>query len=212
MTKQEITVLQNNLNKFTRKWLDDVAPIILDGDKGHATNTRIRTVKYYIGYTGKPQRSSTVSDVFLKRLAHPKDLSIPSVMRARGKERRRIQKEKAKNPVGVTNFDGRPVAKWLVKYLEFARARGWKGTLNSGYRDPAFSESLCIRMCGQPSCPGRCAGRNSNHSGNKSPNGAVDVTDFVKFGQLMARDDAPKPRIFNALGAQDPVHFSTTGR
>jgi hypothetical protein len=212
MTKAEIRQLQRNLNSFTNRWLDKVAPLKVDGDKGHATNTRIRTAKYYLGYTGKPQRSSSVSEVFRKRLAHPKGDAVPARMRARGEERRKAQHEKVANPTGVTTFDGRPVAKWMVKYLEYARARGWKGTLNSGYRDPDKSEHLCIIMCGHPTCPGRCAGRNSNHSGKVAPNGALDVSDYVKFGQLMARSDAPNPRIFNALGAQDPVHFSVSGR
>jgi hypothetical protein len=212
MTKAEIRSLQKDLNAFTSRWLDKVAPIMVDGEKGHATNTRIRTAKYYIGYTGKPQRSSSVSPVFRRRLNHPKGDAVPAAMRARGEERRRRQHERVSNPVGVTTFDGRPVAKWMVKYLAFARSHGWRGTLNSGYRDPEKSEQICIRMCGHPTCPGRCAGRNSNHSGKVSPNGAIDVSDFVKFGQLMARSDAPKPRIFNALGAQDPVHFSATGR
>lgn len=214
MTKAEVRELQRDLNAFTKRWLEKVAPIMVDGDKGHATNTRIRTTKYYIGYTGKPQQSSTVSDVYRKRLDHPKGDAVPPRMRARGEERRRAQHERANNPnpVGVTTFDGRPVARWMVKYLEFARNRGWRGTLNSGWRDPAFSEQLCFRMCGAPSCPGRCAGRASNHSGSKAPQGALDVSDFAKFGQLMARSDAPNPRIFNALGARDPVHFSASGR
>jgi hypothetical protein len=212
MTKPEVKKLQKELNAFTNRWLEKFPPIMVDGDKGHATNTRIRTAKYYLGYTGKPQRSSSVSPVFRKRLLHPKNDAIPARMRARGEERRRAQHKKVANPSGVTTFDGRPVARWMVKYLEFARARGWRGTLNSGYRDPEFSEQLCERMCGQPSCPGRCAGRNSNHAGKVAPKGAIDVSDYTKFGQLMARSDAPDPRIFNGLGAQDPVHFSVSGR
>ena len=98
-----------------------------------------------------------------------------------------------------------------AKHLDWARQNGWKGTLNSGFRDPAYSEKLCISMCGAPSCPGRCAGRASNHAGSSNPAGAVDVSDYVTFGQLMRRCPY-SPKIFNALGAQDPVHFSASGR
>jgi hypothetical protein len=88
---------------------------------------------------------------------------------------------------------------------------GWKGTLNSGWRDPAYSEKLCIAMCGAKACPGRCAGRASNHSGSTKPMGAIDVSDYGTFGQLM-RQCPISPRLFNALGPADPVHFSATGR
>lgn len=40
---------------------------------------------------------------------------------------------------------------------------------------------------------------------------ALDVSDFKRFGELMERCRR-QPRIFNALGAQDPNHFSATGR
>ena len=112
----------------------------------------------------------------------------------------------------MTTFDGVPVAVVSEPHLKFARKNGWQGRLNSGWRDPAYSESLCYRMCGAPQCPGRCGGRSSNHAGKTTSQFAVDVSDYVKFGQLMARKDAPSPRIFNALGAQDPVHFSPSGR
>ena len=45
----------------------------------------------------------------------------------------------------------------------------------------------------------------------QKPHGAVDVSDYTRFGQLMRR--APfRPRIFNALGPTDPAHFSSSGR
>jgi Putative peptidoglycan binding domain len=109
----------------------------------------------------------------------------------------------------VGTFDGKPVASWLIPYLSWARANGWKGRLNSGWRDPEYSEKLCWDICGAPTCPGRCAGRNSNHSGSVKPKGAIDVSYPQQFGQLMARCPLT-PRIFNDL-PDDPVHFSATG-
>ena len=214
MTKAQVTDLQKDMNRFTNKLLENFAPIMVDGLRGPATNKRIVQCKFFIGYGGAPQHSTRLSPQFRRRLNHPKSGKImPPAMLKRGEERRREQRKRAQQPVtiGVTTFDGRPVAAWLKPYLDFARRNGWRGTLNSGFRDPAHSEALCFQMCGAPSCPGRCAGRASNHAGSTKPKGAVDVSDFARFGQLMERCPHD-PRIFNALGAQDPVHFSATGR
>lgn len=124
--------------------------------------------------------------------------------------RSRPNKAAAARTTGVTHFDGIPVANWLVPYLEWGRAHGWHGRLVSGWRDPVYSEGLCLRMCGARSCPGRCAGRSSNHSGSEKPHGAVDVSDFYTFGRVM--QSCPlAPKLINRLGAQDPVHFSQSG-
>jgi hypothetical protein len=109
----------------------------------------------------------------------------------------------------VATFDGKPCATWLIPYLSWARKHGWQGTLTSGWRDPEYSEKLCMQICGAPTCPGRCAGRLSNHSGSVKPQGAIDVSDYTRFGQLMAQCPL-SPRIFNDL-PKDPVHFSATG-
>lgn len=103
-------------------------------------------------------------------------------------------------------FTGRPVVAELYPHLVWARKHGWKGVVTSGYRSPTYSRSLCYAMCGAPSCPGRCAGIASNHV-----RAAIDVSDYVTFGRLM-RSYPGSPRIFNALGARDPVHFSPSGR
>ena len=208
--------LQRSLNKFSGRYLEDVGPLIVDGVKGHATNRRIRTTKYYLGYEGKAQRSSSVKPDFVRRMRHPRSARYSSpAMLTRAATRRRAHRKAAKLAAapraGVAKFDNRPVAAWLKPYLDWARANGWQGTVNSGWRDPAYSERLCQAMCGQPSCPGKCAGRSSNHSGSTPGRGAVDVSDYVTFGRLMQRCPH-SPRIFNALGAQDPVHFSASGR
>jgi hypothetical protein len=216
LTADEVRRLQKGLNRFTERYMEGVGPLVVDGIKGHATARRIVTVKYHLGYGGKPQRSATVKPEFVRRMRHPRSprYSNPAML-ARAFARRIKQRKAARASAaprnGVATFDGRPVAAWMKPYLDWARANGWKGTLNSGFRDPAYSEKLCISMCGAPSCPGRCAGRSSNHAGNSNPAGAIDVSDYVTFGQLMRRCPY-SPRIFNALGARDPVHFSVSGR
>ena len=214
MTKAEVRELQRDLNHFTGRSLTKVAPLIVDGDRGFATNRRIMTCKWYLGYEGPQQRNARLTPAFRRRLDHPRDERFaPRDLRKRGHERRQHQREVAKRPIGpgVGKFDGRPCALWLIPYLEWARKNGWKGTLTSGWRDPEHSEDLCFIICGAPSCSGTCAGKSSNHVGSKRPQGAVDVTDYVRFGELM-RNAPFDVRIFNALAPRDPVHFSASGR
>lgn len=118
-------------------------------------------------------------------------------------------RENAQQPTsGVGTFDGKPCANWIIPWLEKSRRAGWDGYLVSGWRDPDYSEQLCYAMCGAPSCPGRCAGRSSNHSGSEYPAGAVDVSDFYNFGAIQKRIGSP---LINDLGPADPVHFSISG-
>jgi len=112
-----------------------------------------------------------------------------------------------KHPSGVGTIDGKQVAKWIIPYVKKARQMGWKGTVTSGYRSPAYSEQLCMNMCGAPSCPGTCAGKSSNHSGKVYPAGAIDVSEPESFGAIMRKINAP---LKNDLPS-DPVHYSYTG-
>jgi hypothetical protein len=210
---------QESLNRFTNKWLKGVQPLKVDGKKGHATNSRILAVKYYLGY-GK-DRNSEVTPVFVRRMRHPREAKyFPKGMIGTGIKRRAAQRARyIRNQVesylvpGVTRWYGVPVAKCAVPYLNYAKAHGWRGGLNSGWRDPLYSRSLCIRMCGAPSCPGKCAGTASNHVGNSCSRFAIDVSDYYNFGSIMRTMPLRRgqPRIFNALGARDPVHFSPSG-
>jgi hypothetical protein len=215
MSPDQVKALQNALNAFTGKRLHGIAPVMVDGVKGRATVKRIREAKTYLGYTGREAKSPVVDKEFMQRLRHPRSArhSNPRML-ARALRRRRAQKKAAKTSAaprsGVATFDGRPVAAWVQPYLVWARQNGWKGTLTSGWRDPAYSEHLCLNMCGRPSCPGKCAGRTSNHAGSVKPAGAVDVSDYVTFGHLMARCPYT-PKLQNRLGAKDPVHFSVSG-
>jgi len=178
------------------------------------------TVKYYLGYGSN--RDADATSEFIRRVRHPRDPQyFPKGMIGTGIKRRLTQRRKYLRSrivgfftSGVTTYDGRQVAKWLVPYLRYARQHGWRGTLNSGWRDPVYSEHLCYVMCGAPSCPGRCAGRSSNHSGSSPGHGAVDVSDYGTFGRIMASMPLPDGahRLYNALGSRDPVHYSASGR
>jgi hypothetical protein len=219
----DVRATQKALNAFTRRYLAYVTPLRVDGEDGPATRRRIRDCKYYLGYVTS-RRDSSAGHELLHRLAHPKDpryLRGTARQRARtitrGMRRRIVQRRRARanhraahRKHGVGHYDGVPVANWMVRYLVWARNHGWQGRLVSGWRDPNYSQHLCFVMCSRPSCPGKCAGLSSNHVGSDEPKGAVDVTDYARFGVLM-RQCPYAPRIFNALPI-DPVHFSASGR
>lgn len=217
-TKAAVAGIQRELNAFTKKYLRGLAPLMVDGVKGHATNRRIMTAKHYLGYPAS-KRDSKITSEFLNRLRHPRSRKYtPRGMLREAFARRRRQRRKwlanrarASVTRGVKRFDGKPCATWLVLYLQWARKNGWRGRLNSGWRSPAYSDYLCRQMCGAPRCPGRCAGRASNHAGSVKPRGAVDVSDYATFARLM-RSCPLQPHIYNALGQRDPVHFSASGR
>jgi hypothetical protein len=210
----DIEELQRSLNRFTDRYLVGVRHLQVDGDKGHATNSRLTRVKWYLGYGGSAQKSAKVTPEFVRRMRHPHSLRYSSPkMLAAGANRRRLQRKHARASAkprdGVASFDGKPVAAWLVPYLTWARDNGWHGVLVSGYRTPEYSQHLCYGICGAPRCPGLCAGTSSNHTKYHKPEGAVDVSDYVTFASVIARCPY-SPRIFNNL-PRDRVHFSSTG-
>jgi hypothetical protein len=219
LNRAEVEDLQRGMNAFTNRYLYGVTPIRVDGTRGEMTDRRIRTIKYYLGYLG--DRNAAANTEFRSRLWHPKSLRYSSPVRlARAAARRVKQRREAKaneakgRRTGVGTYDGHPCANWMIPYLDWARHTGhdgnkWRGQLVSGWRDPAYSESLCYRMCGHPSCPGMCAGRSSNHSGSVKPAGAVDVTDYDRFRWLMQYCPT-LPHLTNHL-PRDRVHFSVSG-
>jgi hypothetical protein len=91
--------------------------------------------------------------------------------------------------------------------LRIRDAGRWSGYIVSGFRTPAYSESLCYGMCGAPSCPGRCAGRNTNHARKGGRNGAVDLTDYYTFAAECRRLGSWLTNIL----PNDRVHFSDSG-
>lgn len=218
MPDTDVVRLQKALNVFTAKYLKHVTALRVDGDKGAATRKRIRDCKYYLGYV-KSRRDGKAGAELLYRLKYPKSPKYGGAHAvARGIRRRVAQRRRAAashkaafKRTGVGHFDGKTVANWLIPYLQWARAHGWRGTVTSGWRDPVYSQHLCYSMCGRPSCPGRCAGLASNHVGSVAPHGAVDVTYYGEFGQII-KSCPYSPRIYNALGSADPVHFSSSGR
>ena len=196
-------------------------------DKGHLTveqQKRAKELEYEIGqadlraeelHTVISRRTQLIRRLKPKnraRTRQQKDLrkrleERKKRLRAAIRKHRRAQQQAADQD-GISIYDGKPVASHFVPWLNKIRAAGWNGVLVSGYRTPEYSESLCYAMCGQPTCPGRCAGRYSKHSQKVPIDGAVDLSDYYTAGAKFRQVGAP---YFNALGAADPVHFSNTG-
>ena len=219
MTKAQTRDLQRDLNTFFRRMLDTGEyHLRVDGRWGELTRRRVKQAKFYLGYEQRGIDSG-VDHRFRVRLRHPTAIRFSSRdMRRRGAVRRSKRRKELKrhNTVanahpGTTKRNGVWVAKWLALYYDWAKRHGWPGGTTSGWRSPVYSQSLCYRMCRRPSCPGKCAGLASNHVGSVRPKGALDNTFYWIFGNLMRRCPY-RPRIFNALGARDPVHFSASGR
>jgi hypothetical protein len=219
LSPDELRDLQRGMNAFTNRYLYNVAPLIIDGKRGKHTNDRIRWCKYYLGYL-RPRGgmiNAAANKAFRERVWHPRSPRYSNPARlALAAQRRIIQRKTAHteehhahHTSGVGTFDGHAVANVAIPLLQWARRNGWKGWLVSGYRTPAYSESLCYRMCGRPSCPGRCAGRATNHAWTIPSRFAVDVSDYVNFGRIIARCPL-SPHIHNAL-RNDRVHFSPSG-
>jgi hypothetical protein len=215
--------LQRELNQFTNSHLRYVAPLRVDGKRGPATNNRIQLTKYYLGFQRAYRTGANahrVDNEYLRRLRHPDN---PHSYKSEHAHRRAVRRrqwqrahaQKPKPPVmkkyGIGMYDGRPCANAAIPYLNWARRNGWHGHLNSGWRSRAYSQHLCYAMCGAPMCPGRCAGVNTNHVYAQPDRFAIDVTDYVTFGHLMARCPL-RPQLHNYLGSADPVHYSPSGR
>lgn len=108
----------------------------------------------------------------------------------------------------LITIDGKLIAEEVGKELLRIRKAGrWGGYVVSGYRTPAYSEGLCYRICGNPTCPGLCAGRNTNHARKGGRNGAVDLSDYITFRNECWRLNS---WLENHL-SRDLVHFSDSG-
>ena len=101
---------------------------------------------------------------------------------------------------GTTMIDGKPVANWIAKRLERARAAGWQGTVTSGYRSIAEQRRIYNSGVRPAAKPGQ-----SNHNFTAYPGGAVDVTDAPQLAATLKKLGIKK---LQWAAGRDPVHFS----
>lgn len=102
---------------------------------------------------------------------------------------------------GVASFDGKKVAAWIEPALEYARAHGWKGSVNSGYRSEAEQARIYNSGVRPAAKPGT-----SNHEFTGYPGGAVDVSEAAQLAAILERSPWRKKLVW--AGSKDPVHFS----
>jgi hypothetical protein len=93
----------------------------------------------------------------------------------------------------------------VVAALAWARSHGWHGSVTSGFRSYAKQAGLYAAYLAGTGNLAAPPGHSSHERGQ-----AVDVTDYGAFGAAMATAP-PGARLYNRLGAADPVHYSVTG-
>lgn len=107
----------------------------------------------------------------------------------------------AKKYRGLGSFEGKPVAMWILPYLNYARAHGWRGTLNQGWRTYAEEVQIAREGIYPHATPGT-----SNHGKKNFPGGAIDVTEAEQLNTILK--SIPGGSLLIWAGGKDPVHFS----
>jgi hypothetical protein len=134
-------------------------------------------------------------------------------IRARRKSLRYRLKIPAKS--GTTYFAGFQVANWIAPILAAAKATGkWDGRLSSGYRSYAKQYWIYFIARIRPAAyPGT-----SNHEGSTYPKGAIDTPSPYGLEAALrsiGRYGIGPGKLYgynDAIGSNDPWHFSATGR
>jgi hypothetical protein len=101
---------------------------------------------------------------------------------------------------GLLTYDGKVVAAWIVPILKYARTRGWRGHVTSGYRSAGDQ----ARIDAGPHYGGNTT--HSEHMLAKFPDGAVDVSDYQTLAIVLSR--SPYRGVLVWAGGKDVVHFS----
>jgi hypothetical protein len=101
----------------------------------------------------------------------------------------------------VVHFEGTKVAGWIAPILDYARQKGWKGKINSGYRSYADQQRIYNSGVRPAAKPGT-----SNHEFAAFPGGAVDVSDAETLNRIL--QNSPYKHKLVWAGGKDPVHFS----
>jgi len=103
---------------------------------------------------------------------------------------------------GAVNLHG--LVPQVIRALSFARGHGWSGTVTSGFR--TYGEQAALYQRSPAGGPLAAKPGTSSHEFGQ----AVDVTNPGGFGATMT-SAPPGARLYNRLGAADPVHYSVSG-
>ena len=93
------------------------------------------------------------------------------------------------------------VSAWIEQILNWARSKGWGGTVSSGYRSLAEQTAIYNSGVRPAAVPGT-----SHHEGINFPSGAVDVTQAAQLSNVLLGGPYAKTLVW--AGSKDPVHFS----
>lgn len=102
---------------------------------------------------------------------------------------------------GVVHFGDKKVAAWIAPALEYAKSKGWKGNVESGFRTRAEQEHIYNSGVRPAAKPGT-----SNHEFTAFPGGAIDVSDAEQLSHILRSSKYAKLLVW--AGSKDPVHFS----
>jgi hypothetical protein len=220
----DVKVLQTHLNDLAKQF-DGITEFHLttDGVAGKHTFAATHRISLILGLPssrlkeiGPPKR--LIVERVQTLIRHPDKRSDEEKKTAANRREELRKKHRTPPPAGnFVSFDGHQVPRWIAEILNAARKAGWSGSVISGYRTPEYSTSLCEAMCGAPTCPGRCAGANSNHSCPPTHTGvpyegAVDVLEPAGLESYCRAHTKPLYGNGYALGAADLNHFSASGR
>lgn len=223
MDAQHVRTLQREVNRTLHNAELDWLKIPIDGKRGPLTLKHARIAGSWQGLS--KERLIRISDgkidpATFNLLTH----RVEATKAQRQRHKARLPHFKAlryhhKHPPqieGLVTFDGHQLPAWIAEINQKARDAGyWHGSVISGVRSPEYSEHLCIIMCGSPTCPGRCGGRNSNHACPPSGKGvkyegAEDVTDAAGLDRYCQAHNEPLIGNGRVLPADTP-HFSHAG-
>jgi len=108
---------------------------------------------------------------------------------------------------GLVNFNGVPVAAWIVPILTYAAAHGWNGHLVQfdGFR--TYADQVTVAATADiAAAPGQ-----SRHEGTQWPDGAIDIPDDApNFNSIVNAPGSPvRGQLQWRAPEGDPVHFSS---
>jgi hypothetical protein len=102
-------------------------------------------------------------------------------------------------------MNGHQVVAWMVPAINYARAHGWSGSIESGVRSTALQAQLYARY----QAGGNIAAKPGQSNHELQNGGAIDVSDPGGFAKAL-HGYKGKPLV-QGLAIGDPVHFSATG-
>jgi hypothetical protein len=223
MDAQHTRTLQKEVNVTLDNAELDWLKIPVDGKFGPLTRKHARIAGSWQGVSpenlkkiGDGHINQRLFDLLTHQAPRTKEMVVRHKQRLHHFEELRFHHKHPPQIEGIVSFDGEQVPGWIAEINQEARDAGyWHGEVISGVRSPEYSEHLCIIMCGQPTCSGRCGGRFSNHACPPTGKGvkyegAEDVTDPAGLDRFCREHN--KPLIGNGrVLPLDLNHFSHAG-